>query len=419
MKKGLSVPAPTLQPRVALGLGLASVLLTAQALDWPIYRGPQHNGISQETGWSSDWPAEGPKVLWRARTGIGFSSFSVANGRVYTLGNAGKAANQDSVYCFDAVSGQELWRHTYDEKLEPKYYDGGPSATPTVHDNRVYTLSKTGRMLCLAADTGKVLWDVFAPEAVKAKTGEEAAMPTWGFSSSVLPLNDRLYVNVGTYGSAFDLNGKLIWTTGSVASGYSSFVPFTMQGKHLLAVFGMKAVAAVDPDTGTVEWTSPWETQYDVNAADPIIQGNEVFISSGYGTGASVIRITDRKPQEVWRSKTAMRNQHNTCILIDGFLYGFDGDNNSDFKCLEFATGKERWSHKGLGKGALTAADGKLIINSEQGELVIAKATPTAYEEIARAQILGKKCWSAPVLANGRIYLRNEKGDVACVDVSR
>jgi outer membrane protein assembly factor BamB len=243
-------------------------------------------------------------------------------------------------------------------------------------------------------------------------------MPTWGFAGSVLVRDNRLFVNVGTYGSALDLQGNLIWTTGSEAAGYSSYVPFTMDGREQLAVFGAKAVAAVDPTTGKVQWTHPWKTSYDVNSADPIILGNEVFISSGYGTGAALLRVAGGQPKQVWKGKSVMRNQHNNCVLIDGFLYGFDGDKNSDLKCIEFKTGKERWAQEGLGKGALIAADGKLIINSEKGELVVAAADPAGFKAMARAQILGSKCWTAPVLANGRIYMRNEKGDVACVDVS-
>ena len=118
--------------------------MEARAADWPRYRGPNLDGISTETGWSVDWPATGPKQLWKTNVGIGFSSISVADGRAYTMGNRD---NQDTVYCFDAASGQVLWKHSYPSKLDPKYYDGGPSATPTIDAGRVYTLSKEGRSI--------------------------------------------------------------------------------------------------------------------------------------------------------------------------------------------------------------------------------------------------------------------------------
>lgn len=399
--------------RLTRCLPIAVALLAVpalQALDFPHWRGPDYNGISKETGWSATWSGAGPKVLWKASVGMGFSSFSVSQGRVFTMGNVDKT--KDVVYAFDAATGKELWRYTYDHPIDAKYYEGGTSATPTVAGDRVYTVSKRGHVFCLEAATGKMLWGRNVAEELGAK------MPEWGFAGSVLVQGERLFVNIGKYGAALDKSGKVLWSTGTEAAGYSTHVPFTQAGKPALAVFAAKEVAGLDPATGKVLWSHPWKTSYDVNASDPIIEGDLVFISSGYKAGASVIRIGGAAPVEVWKSKDAMRNHHNNCVLIDGHLYGFDDDNNSNLKCVELRTGTVKWSQKGLGKGALMAADGKLIINSEMGELVIAAADPAAYKELARAQVVGKKCWTAPVLAHGRVYVRNEKGDVVCVDVS-
>jgi outer membrane protein assembly factor BamB len=387
----------------------------ASALDWPRWRGPDLNGISKETGWSTAWPADGPKVLWRSKVGIGFSSFAVVKGRAYTIGNAGKSANQDSIFCFDAVTGTEVWRRTYDEKLDPQFYEGGPSATPTIDVDRVYTLSKSGQLHCLSAADGKVVWVKQLPKEVEAKNGKPAKVPTWGFAGSVLVVGDRLYVNVGTFGTALDRNGAVVWSTGSDASGYSTPVPFKHQGKDALAVFGGKAIAALDPASGTTLWSHEWITSYDVNAADPIISGDLVFISSGYNRGATTLRIQGAAVSPVWESKV-MRNHFNSCLLIGRHLYGVD---ENELKCLELETGNVTWTEKSVGKGSLMAADGQLIVLSERGELLVAPADPAGFKPVARAQVLGGKCWSTPVLANARIYARNAAGDVVCLDLSK
>jgi outer membrane protein assembly factor BamB len=384
-------------------------------MDWPRWRGPDLNGISRETGWSTQWPTSGPKVLWRAKVGTGFSSIAVADGRAYTMGNTGRGAQQDTIFCFDAATGREIWRHTYAEKLDPNYYEGGPSATPPIDGGRVYTLSKTGQLLCLDAGSGKVIWTKSVPEEVAKKTGKAAVVPTWGFAGSVLAHDNRLYVNVGKFGTALDKNGDVLWTTGSEAAGYSTLVPFTMAGKGGMAVFGGQAVAALEPETGKVIWSYPWKTSYDVNAADPIIHEDLVFISSGYNRGAATLRINRSQAAKLWENK-AMRNHFNSCVLIGEHLYGVD---ENQLRCVNLRTGVETWTERSVGKGSLMAADGKLIVLSEKGELMVAPADPGAFRPAARAQILGGKCWSTPVLSHGRIYARNAAGDVVCVDVSR
>lgn len=386
-----------------------------QALDWPHWRGPDYDGISRETGWSDRWPAEGPPVLWRAKVGIGFSSFAVVGDRTYTMGNAGKEANEDSVFCFDSVTGREIWRHTYSEDLAAKYYEGGTSATPTVTEGRVYTLSKSARLFCLNATDGSVIWEKALPTDIWKKTGRPAEQPTWGFASSVLVQGDRLYVNVGTYGTALDRNGEIVWTTGSDASGYSTPVPFEMRGQSGLALFAAREVVALSPENGELLWSYPWKTSYDVNAADPIVSGDLVFVSSGYNVGAATLSVNRSQVTPLWKSR-AMRNQFNSAVLIDGYIYGID---ENQLRCLELKTGEVRWTERSVGKGSLMAADGRLIVLSEKGELMVAQATPDVFYPTARAQVLGGKCWSMPVLSHGRIVARNAAGDVVCVDVSR
>jgi len=379
--------------------------------DWPCYRGPEHNGISQETDWSSSWGDSGPKVLWKASVGIGFSTTAVADGRVYTMGNSGKDTNTDTVYCFDAQTGRELWKHSYSCPLQPKWYDGGTLSTPTVHAGKVYTLSKMGDSFCLDAKTGKVLWQ----KQLNKELGFE--LPTWHFSSSTLIVGDKAVVNVGTSGLAMNKDtGEIVWQSGKGKCGYATPVPFMMDGKPGLAMFSQVTLIAVNPADGKELWQYPWKTQHEVNAADPIIVGNQVFMASGYNRGCGLIEIAAGQAKKLWENKV-MAMQINSPILRDGYVYGFD---EAVFKCLKLEDGTQQWQDKSLGKGSLMmSADGRLILTSDKGELVVAKADPTKFDVVARAQALPKGlCWTTPVLTNGRIYVRNTPGDFACLDVS-
>jgi outer membrane protein assembly factor BamB len=391
---------------VVMGIGPA-----AFGADWPCYRGPDHNGISKEIDWSSGWDKAGPKVLWKASVGIGFSAAAVADGRVYTMGNSGKGTNLDTVYCFDAASGKELWKHSYSCPLQPKYYVGGTLSTPTVDAGKVYTLSKMGDFFCLDAKTGKVLWQ----KQLNKELGFE--LPEWHFSSSALILGDRLFLNMGTGGLALNKDtGDIVWQSGKGKCGYATPVPFTMDGQAGLALFGEVTVVAVNPADGKPLWQYPWKTNPEVNAADPIVAGNQVFVASGYNRGCGLIEIAGGQAKKVWENKV-MAMQINSPILRDGYVYGFD---EAVFKCLKLQDGSEQWQDKSLGKGSLMmSADGRLILMSDKGELVVAKADPQKFDVLARAQVLSKGlCWTSPVLANGRIYARNADGDFACVDVS-
>ena len=205
--------------RHKLKILFASVLLTTsldlgRALDWPNWRGPDHNGISNESDWFQKWPSSGPNKLWQASVGTGFATVSVSDGRVFTMGNK---SNRDQVIALDDVTGDELWRHTYSEKLTANLYDGGPNATPTVDGNHVYTLSKTGKAYCFNVESGKVVW------TKDLKRLYNAQVPKWGFASSPLIQDNLVIYNVGTRGVALEKNsGRLSWKTGSGTAGYAS-----------------------------------------------------------------------------------------------------------------------------------------------------------------------------------------------------
>jgi outer membrane protein assembly factor BamB len=394
-----------LSAAAALAL-FASGATLASAADWFRWRGPDLNGISQETGWQAQWPVQGPKQLWTASVGTGFSSFSVKGERVYTMGNT---AETDAVFCLDANSGKTLWKHSYPCPLDPKNFEGGPGATPTVDGDRVYTFSRKGDLFCLGAADGKVAWS----KNLNRELGAE--IPTWGFACSALVEGSLVILNSGSAGAALDKqSGKVVWTSGKSAGGYATAVPLSAGPDRCLAILARQSLVAVRAADGREVWRYPWKTEYDVNVADPIIAGERVFISSGYNHGGALLKLNGTQPEKVWENKN-MRNHFNSCVLWQQYIYGAD---ESELRCLAFDTGEVKWKYPPFGKGSLMLADGKLIGLSEKGELIIAEASPDAFKPISRAPVLTGKCWTTPVLANAHIYCRNARGDVVCLDVS-
>ncbi|MBX3732970.1 MAG: PQQ-binding-like beta-propeller repeat protein [Verrucomicrobiae bacterium] len=381
-----------------------------RADDWTHWRGPTRNGISAESGWSDRWPDDGPRVAWKARVGLGFSSFVVGEGRAYTMGHA---EEQDTIFCLDAATGRELWRHAYPAALGDKFFDGGTTGTPTLDAGRLFTLSRWGDVFCLDAATGTVLWTL----QVVTETG--ARIPDWGFGGAPLVLGERVYLNVGDGGLALEREtGAVAWRSGTRSAGYSTPLPVG-RGSETLGLFSTgQSYLAVRLRDGSPTWSLRWLTEYGVNAADPIVDGDHLFLSSGYGKGAALYRLGPGEPVQVWKSKV-LRTQMNAAVLLGGHLYGVDGDTTEKaaLKCVEAATGAELWSQGGFGSGGLIIAGGRILALGGTGELMVAPATPDGFEPVSRSQVLGGKTWTAPVLANGRVYCRNSRGDVVCLDL--
>lgn len=385
--------------------------------DWPQWRGPGRDGISKEAKWLARWPDNGPKRLWAAKVGVGYSSCSVSRGRLYTMGSnkiadaAGQTNDTDSIYCLDAETGRLIWEHRYlCNARDPNGYHGS-RATPTVDGGRVYTVSREGHLFCLDAGSGGVIWS----KDFKKDYGSKP--PKWGFSGSPLIEGDWMLIEVGARGAsvvAFDkASGREIWKRGDDAAGYSSLVAFDHGARRCLAVFCNNAIVGRRLDNGEELWRHGWKTSYDVNAATPIVDGGRLFISSGYNAGCTLLELGTDGVREVWRNKS-MRNHVNSCVLWKGFLYGYD---ERQLRCLDFATGEVKWSEGGYGKGSLVLADGKLILYSDRGKLGLAEATPEAFRELASVQVLGgRDTWASPVLANGRIYCRSQQ-DLVALDV--
>ncbi len=386
--------------------------LFANAADWPNWRGPAYDGRSTETIPSS-LPAELP-VRWTAKVGTGFSTVSVVGEKVLTMGNRTLSDQEtDTAWCLSARTGKVLWQHSYPCALDPLYYEGGPGATPTVHDGSVYTLSKKGHVFRLDLDDGDVIWsrDLVADHQVK--------LPEWSFAGSPFIDGDRVLLNVGRGGIALNREtGETLWLPSTETSGYATVVPYEAGGPQASRLlFSATGLIAFDPATGKAASELPWKTSREVNAADPIVIGKRILVSSASGS----VLIEPRPgaaPETIWEQKD-MKWYFNPGVLIDGHVYSLHGTTHrpTELMCLEAATGKIAWSVPGFGSGGVMAA-GKTVIVFDQGKLILFDADPAGYKPRHEQKFLEGKCWTAPVLANGRIYCRNAAGDLACVGVA-
>ncbi|MBU6402550.1 MAG: PQQ-binding-like beta-propeller repeat protein, partial [Verrucomicrobia bacterium] len=390
--------------------GLPGLVIRTAGGDWQQWRGPNRNGISAETNWTSNWPADGPQALWQASVGIGFSSVPVSQGRAYTLGNHD---DRDTLWCFDALTGRLLWRSTYPAPPGAKYYEGGPLSTPTIDRDRVYTISKWGQVLCLQAATGKGIWS--------HDLRQDGVTPNeWGLAGSPLIVGDRVILNAGSAGTALNReSGRTVWSTGPRATGYASPKLCHAGGVTSVLIFAAKFLVARDPQSGRELWRFPWRTGYDNNNPDPILDGDWIFIST-YNRGAALLSLKDGRPKVLY-DQPVLHEHLSPGIRLGDYLYAFDGEARfpTNFRCLELPTGQVKWSVTDPAFGSLICADGKLLILSESGELLVANPSPSGFKLLARAQVLGGRCWTPPVLANGLLYVRNARGDLRCLDLRR
>jgi outer membrane protein assembly factor BamB len=378
------------------------------AADWPVWRGPARDGMTKETDWKL---TANPKVLWEAEVGQGYAGFTVSAGRVYTTGHAN---GEDTLYCFDADTGKPIWKKAYPAELGDKYYDGGTSATPVVNGDQVYHLSRWGDAMCLDAASGKVCWQ----KNVAKETGCEG--PEWGFAGAPLVLGKRVFLNVGETGLCVDKSsGDILWKSGTQASGYST--PYPLAGGETLIFGAASAYTAVSAQNGAVLWSHPWKTRYGVNAADPIpVSADQFYVSCGYNHGGTVFQVQGDKTQTIWENKV-LRTHFNTALRFGDYLYGCDGDHNSraSFKCQKISDGTEAWSEPSTGFcSALGCVDGRMLVLTSKGELIEAKAEPNQFTEITRAQVLSGTCWTTPILANQKLYLRNSTGHISCLQLA-
>jgi outer membrane protein assembly factor BamB len=381
---------------------LAGQVMAQAGANWPQWRGPNRDGVSKETGLLKQWPAEGPPLLWKASgAGRGYSSFSVANGRLYTMGLRG---DREYVIAFDIANGKEAWATPHGGAFRNDQGDG-PRGTPTVDGDRIYALGGNGDLSAIEARTGKVIWS----KNVLREFG--ASNIQWGISESPLVLGNKVLVNAGGRNASIvalnKADGAVLWKSQSDEAGYSSAIPLQVNGGTQVVFFTAQRAVGLDVNDGRLLWEYAKPSNNVANVATPIARANRVFISSDYGTGGGVVEIKpDGKAQEIYFTKD-MRNHHSSSILVGDYLYGFS---SAILTAMKFDTGEITWRDRSVGKGSLVYADGHLYAFSEKGVVGLIEATPEGYREKGRFRIQQDSLptWAHPVVAGGRLYLRDQ-----------
>ncbi|MCH8045201.1 MAG: PQQ-binding-like beta-propeller repeat protein [Planctomycetes bacterium] len=376
--------------------------VTTGKFEWPCWRGPNGNGLSGETGLIHSFPEDGPNIVWRAKLGTGYSGIAVAGGRAFTsFGEDDRA----KAVCFDAANGEELW------KIEiGKDFGGGrspgPRAMPCVDGDRVYFVGAFGRLLCLNVDSGKEVWSMNLYEKFGMRQHEEGLSPT--------PLVDgkKLIVMAGKHVFALDkTSGQEIWKSLEERMQHCSPRLATINGrKQLLALTGHNLVGLSLEDGEEI-----WRHDDGGHVATPVVgPNNQIFIGRAYGGGNQVVRVDGDTARQVYKGNT-MATHHATAVYYEGHLYGFH-DRPGIFKCIDFATGEEKWVTRAVGKGKLIIADGQIILISESGRLLLAPVSSKEFEPTAKIRVLQGTCYTAPTLAGGKLYLRSNQ-EMVCIEM--
>lgn len=383
-------------------LALVLLIPLCAGAEWRQWRGAERNGISSETGLADSWPEGGPKKLWTAAgLGEGFSSFAASGGRLFTQG---ERAGMQYVTALDEATGRKLWE-TPNGRGYSDRRGGGPRGTPTVDGDRVYALSAGGNLICLEAASGKKIWESNLLDRFKASNIR------WGISESPLIDGGKVIVNPGGRGAsvvALDKNdGKLIWKSQNDKAGYSSAIAVEVEGVRQYILFTGASAVGLLAKNGELLWRYDGAANGTANIATPIFHDNHVFLSSAYGTGCALLKLTAGGAEEVYFNR-GMRNHYSSSVLLDGVLYGYSGN---ALTAMDFKTGEVIWRDRSVGKGQVISADGKLYLYGEAGILGMARAAPDGYHELARHEIGsgGYPTWALPVISGGRLIVRDQE----------
>jgi outer membrane protein assembly factor BamB len=407
----------------SLVLSLAAV---AVAGDWQQYRGELGDGKSSETI-DAKWPADGPEILWKVPTPLGFSSLSVADGRAFTLiaRDNGQGKRVETLLALDANNGSELWsvplgvsdyEHDGGNAGAPGNRGGdGPRSTPSTDGKHVFVYDAHLVLSAFDAASGKLLWK---RDVVKEYAGRKIK---WYNATSPLLDGAALYVSGGGPGETFLAfrkdSGELIWSSGDEMMTHATPHVATINKTKQVIYFMQSGLVSVDAQSGQELWRSKFPFSVST-AASPVSLGDMVYCSAGYGVGAGLFKVAGGpQADELWFKSNELMNHWSTPLVHDGHLYGifeFKKYGKAPLQCVELATGQIKWSERGFGPGNCILVGDKLVVLSDAGEVVLADASPDKYTELGRKQVLRGKCWSTPAYSNGRIYVRSTE-EAACL----
>lgn len=385
--------------------------------DWPNWQGQNFDKKSTFTGLKKDW-SKGLDKIWEVNflcQGDQTATWSAAVIQGNVLIVPGRDDKNDLVFCLNAESGEIIWKGSYEAKTNTNHGPGA-RATPFIDNDRVYTFGRSGDLVCWNLIDGKMLWHKNVGDA----GGVE---PDWGYSSSPLIYGNKVIVQAGgkALAVAFDkFTGEVSWTSGNGPGGYA---PLTlMKADSSLLLFSGEALSGINKETGAVDWTIPWVVDYEMNASLPVSEGNIIFVTSGYGKGSMAVKVEANKASVLWESK-AIEGMHSDPVIVNGYVYGYSGNSSSNrgnLVCLRLSDGKEMWKSTEAGNGTFAYADGYLMCFDIKGNLYLVEANPDKFVKSAEFQkampYVKNPAWTAPVIANGRLYLRYLQ-NLICYDI--
>ena len=387
-------------------LTLSTFVLSTFAADWPQWRGPNRDGVSTETGILDEWPEGGPKLLWKATgVGAGFSSVSVANGRIYTMGDGKESSN---VHCLDPKGGKIIWSSKPVGKTGGNYK--GTRCPPTFDDGHLYALGQFGDLVCLRAVDGSQVWRKSLTKDFGGRSGG------WNYTESPLVDDGKVIVTPGgKQGAVVALDkktGELIWQSKEFTDGaqYSSLIVREFGGKRQYVQLTGANVVGLEASTGKVLWKAPRKGKT-ATISTPIFHEGHVFVSSAYGVGCNGFKVTHSggrfSAKEIYANKT-ISNHHGGFIRVGDYV---SASSSGTLACVELKTGEEMWRQRSAGKGAILIIDGKIILRAENGPLALVELNPKEYRQISKfdqPERSKAKAWPHPVVSDGVLYVRDQ-----------